>query len=283
MTIQVEQAVGARLEQATTSWTWKEVVLYHLGLGAGSDPTDPRELGYTYEKRLHVLPTYAVILATPGVRGIDRVPGLVYDRAQMLHGEQEIRLEGPIPTEGTVETTAEVAAVYDKGKAALTVVEATSRTPDGRTLFVNRYSLFMRGAGGFGGDPGPRDQPAPPEREPDRVVEVRTLPQLALIYRLSGDFNPLHVDPEYAARGGFDRPILHGLGTYGVVCKAAVDAMLDGDPSAVRGYRARFTGVVFPGETLGVRLWREGGDVLLEARVKERDAPALSNGLIRTT
>jgi acyl dehydratase len=280
--IETEKAVGTRLQEASSTWTWKDVVLYHLGLGAGSHPTDPKELAYTYENGLQVLPTYAVILATPAVRGLDRIPGLVFDHSRMLHGEQEISLDSPIPTSGTVQTTAEVAAIYDKGTAALTVLEAQSRTPDGRLLFVNRYSLFMRGAGGFGGDPGPKDQPKPPDREPDRVVEVQTLPQQALIYRLSGDLNPLHADPEYAARGGFARPILHGLCTYGIVCKAAVDSMLDADPGAVRGYRARFAGVVYPGETLAVRLWRENGDILLEATVKERGAPALSNGLIRT-
>jgi len=282
MTIDTDLAVGTSLAGATTTWTWQDVVLYHLGLGAGADPVSPHELAYTYERDLHVLPTYAVILATPGVRGIEDVPGLDFDRTQMLHGEQEIEVFEPIPTEGTVETSARVAAIYDKGKAALVVLEAESRLADGRPLFVNRYSLFARGAGGFGGDPGPKERIDPPDREPDNVVDVAILPQQALLYRLSGDLNPLHAEPEFARRAGFRRPILHGLCSFGIACKAVVDGRLAGDPKRVARFRARFAGVVYPGETLRVRMWGEAAGIHLEASVPERDAPALASGLLVT-
>jgi acyl dehydratase len=179
-----------------------------------------------------------------------------------------------------VETTARVTRVYDKGKGALVIIETTSTTDAGEVLCVNRFSSFIRGEGGFGGDPGPTLADPRPQRDPDLVVERPTLPQQALLYRLSGDRNPLHADPAYVARGGFDRPILHGLCSYGIACKAVVDEVLDGDVGAVAGYRARFAGVVFPGETLVERIWQEGEEIVFEVMTKERETPVLSNAVI---
>src|SRR5581483_35648 len=151
----------------------------------------------------------------------------------------------------------------------------------GTTLCVNRFSLFLRGEGGFGGDPGPSaGGEAAPDRAPDHVVESPTLEQQALLYRLSGDPNPIHADPEMAKMAGFDRPILHGLCSYGIACKAAVDTALDGDVSAVAGWRARFAGIVRPGETIVTELWDEGDRVLVAARTKERQSPVLSNAVL---
>jgi acyl dehydratase len=179
-------------------------------------------------------------------------------------------------------TRAVVAGVHDKGKGALVVLETvTADAESGRKLCTNRFSLFIVGEGGFGGDDGPPSTAArPPERVADAVIDCATLPQQALIYRLSGDLNPLHADPEFAAKAGFERPILHGLCSYGIACRAAVDALLDGDVERVATYRARFAGVFFPGETLRVSLRHHDGDVLMSAASAERDAPVLSGGVL---
>jgi acyl dehydratase len=147
-------------------------------------------------------------------------------------------------------------------------------------LFTNRFSLFLRGEGGFGGESGPKAGNKPPERDPDGIVDVPTLPQQALLYRLSGDKNPLHADPDFAKLAGFDQPILHGLCSYGIACKAIVDAALDGDVTRVASYRARFAGVTFPGETQRISYWVEGEQILLEAKSVERDTPIISNAAV---
>ena len=171
-----------------------------------------------------------------------------------------------------------VAGLYDKGTAALIVLEVETREKStGDKLFTNQFSVFARGEGGFGGDSGPKAGNQPPERKPDVVTESRTLPQQALIYRLSGDKNPLHADPEFAKMGGFDTPILHGLCSYGMVCKAAVDELLDGAVEKVAGYAARFAGVVLPGETIITSMWKEADKILISAKTKERDTPVISN------
>jgi acyl dehydratase len=151
----------------------------------------------------------------------------------------------------------------------------------GRPLFTNRASIFIRGEGGFGGDSGPATADPTPDRAPDHVVERPTLPQQALLYRMaSGDKNPLHADPGFAAFAGFDRPILHGLCTYGIVCKTAVDHAIEGGPGVVESFRARFSGVVFPGETLVTSIWEQGDHLVVSADVKERAANVLTNGRI---
>lgn len=278
MPIDVEAALASELPALNFAWDEDRVILYQLGLGAGSPPTDPRELSYTYEGNLAVLPSFGTIAASTSMLSITSARGVDINWALMLHGEQDLELERPIPRSGEVVSRPRIAHIYDKGRAALMVVEVTStdrRT--GELLFTNRSSLFIRGEGGWGGDPGPKASNQAPAREPDHVVRSPTLPQQALLYRLSGDKNPLHADPAFAALGGFDRPILHGLCTYGIVCKTAVDAVLGGDPGRARRYQARFAGVVFPGETVVTRIWVEEDKVLLEASVEERDATVLSN------
>jgi acyl dehydratase len=199
----------------------------------------------------------------------------------MLHGEQDIEIHQPLPPEARIRGSARIADIYDKGKAALLVVEAAARDEQGAPLFTSRMSLFLRGEGGFGGPSGPPVANAAPDREPDGVIESATLPQQGLIYRLSGDKNPLHCDPEFAARAGFDKPIIHGLCSYGIVCKAIVDGVLDGNATKVARYQARFRGVAYPGETYRTAYWREGNKVLLEARIAERDdALVISNSAV---
>ena len=278
MPIDVEAALASELPALNFDWDEDRVILYQLGLGAGSPPTDPRELSYTYEGNLAVLPTFGTIAASASMLAVTSARGVDVNWALILHGEQELELERPVPRRGEVVSRPRIAHIYDKGRAALIVVEVTSTDRrSGELLFTNRSSLFIRGEGGWGGDPGPKASNQAPDRAPDHTVRSPTIPQQALLYRLSGDKNPLHADPAFAALGGFDRPILHGLCTYGIVCKAAVDTVLGGDPGRARRYRARFAGVVFPGETVVTRMWVEGDKILLEASVEERDATVLSN------
>jgi len=281
MPIDFDKAREAPLSGSTYSWTDNDIILYHLGIGAGVPPTDPGELRYTYEGELQVLPTYGTIPPFGVMMSLGAVDGLEFDLASVLHGEQELEIHRPIPTSGTVIQEGRVTGIYDKGRGALVVLEIESRLEaTGELLFTNRPSFYLRGEGGFGGDSGPPTSHEAPEREPDLVVESPTLPQQALLYRISsGDKNPLHVHPGFAAFAGFDRPILHGLCTFGVVGKAVVDHALDG-PEALASYRARFSGVLFPGETIRTSIWDEGDRLLVAAESMERGTPVISNGMV---
>jgi acyl dehydratase len=276
MPIDVERALAAELPEHRTPWGADDVILYHLALGAG-------ELEYAYEGRLKVLPTYGVIPATPILTGLRGLPGLDFPWTSLLHGEQDLEVLCDPPAEADGRTTARIAAIYDKGSGALVVVEAMTTDAGGAALFVNRSSLFIRGEGGFGGEPGPSPDSDAPARSPDVAIERATVPHQALLYRLCGDKNLVHADPAVAERAGFERPILHGLCTYGIACKAAVDNVLGGDVTAVARYQVRFTGVVFPGETVLTSMWREAdGRIVLSATTKERGQPVLSNAAIWT-
>jgi len=254
--------------------------VFVVGVGAGARATEPKELEYTYEKNLKVLPSYGVIPVFGAMGGLGAMPGVSINFALVLHGEQDIEIHRPIPPEAKVRSSARLANLYDKGKAALIVMEVATKLESGEPLFTNRFSIFARGEGGFGGDSGPRPGNEPPARKPDVVAESPTLPQQALLYRLSGDKNPLHADPEFAKLGGFDRPILHGLCSFGIVCKAVVDHCLGGDVNKVARYQARFAGVVFPGETLVTSAWQDGKQILIQAGTKERSSPVISNAAI---
>jgi acyl dehydratase len=279
MAIDPDKVLAAPPSVVPSGWDVDDVILYHLGLGAGVPPTDPGELAYVLEPDPKVLPTFGVIPASAASVVATKVDGLEFGSTLVLHGEHEIVVHRPLPASAPGATSSgRVVAVHDKGRSAVAVVQVDTSTEAGELLCSNRYSLFLKGAGGFGGDPGPAAEPFEPVGEPDAVIEVPTLPQQALIYRLSGDRNRLHADPGYAAKAGFERPILHGLCTWGTTCKAITDHLLDGDVTAVAGWSARFTGVVFPGEVLEVRCWRQGGTILATASVPERDAVVLSNG-----
>lgn len=279
MPIDLNKALGAELKPATHEYGVDQVILYHLGLGAGTPPTDAQELRYVYEKSLVVLPSYGALLPMPLVLDMVEVEGLGVDLTKLLHGEQDITIHRPLPVATTVTTAGRIAEIWDKGKAALVVLEAETSDADGPIL-TSRTSAFLRGQGGFGGERGPVTGAPAPDRAPDHVLRSPTLPQQALIYRLSGDKNPLHADPEFAALGGFDRPILHGLCTYGVVCKAVVDRVLGGDVARVGRYMSRFAGSVFPGETIITSVWDEGDRLLLSAATEERQNVVLSNAFI---
>lgn len=283
MPIDPSVAIGAELPEVTFSWTSSDVLLYHLGVGAGARPTDPRELRYTYEKDLQVLPTFGVIAPSLGVFEPPAVsfPGVEIDLAKVLHGSQSITLHRPIPTSGEATFRTRIAEVWDKGKAAVIVQESEAVDADGTALYTTRSSIFARGEGGFGGERGPSDKVEVPDREPDHVLDTPTLPQQALLYRLCGDRNPLHADPEFAEAAGFPAPILHGLCSYGIVCKSVVDGVLEGDVTRVGSYSARFAGVVYPGEPLRTRVWQDDQRLIVTTTAPDRDdSPVLADTTI---
>jgi acyl dehydratase len=260
-------AVGATSEPFERSWDSKDALLYALGVGAGTlDPTG-FELDLTTENSVgvtqRVLPTFTTIVGQGG-GALTSIGD--FDPAMLVHGEQAIRLHGEIPTEGTVSITTRVAGMYDKGSAGLVVLESESRhAGSGELAFTNRTALFIRGAGGFGGLRNPEGDAESalaaeplPSREPDEVVSYATRADQALLYRLSGDRNPLHSDPTFAKRAGFDRPILHGLCTYGFTGRALVHTVCGSDPARFGAMRARFSKPTMPGDTLTVSVWDIG-------------------------
>lgn len=285
MPIDAAEALAAAPRSGEIGWTRKDVQLYHLGLGAGVPATDPDELRYTLESRLHVLPSFATVAGngSPGVISGLSMPGVEVDLARVLHGGQSLTLHRPIPAEGTATATSRIASVYDKGKAAVLVMRTDVADADG-PLWTNDAQIFVRGEGGWGGDRGPSARLEPPGGEPDRTVQRAVREDQALLYRLSGDWNPLHADPEFAKVAGFDRPILHGLCTYGMTLKAVVDTLFAGDVTRVRSYTTRFAGVVYPGETLRIRMWRQEKAVRVAVSAVERDdAPVLADTLVAHT
>ncbi|MEU9103167.1 MaoC/PaaZ C-terminal domain-containing protein [Streptomyces xanthophaeus] len=281
MPIDAAKALAAAPRVGAIGWDHKDIQLYHLGLGAGRPATDPDELRYTLESKLHVLPSFATVAgAGMAMLGGLAAPGIEVNLASVLHGGHSIELHRPIPVKGEATSTSKVAAVYDKGKAAVIVLRSEVADADG-PLWTSDAQLFVRGEGGFGGERGPSVSSEQPGRAPDRTEERRIREDQALLYRLSGDWNPLHADPEFAKLAGFDQPILHGLCSYGMTLKAVVDTVLDGDVSRVRAYRTRFAGIVFPGETLRIRMWQEPGRVLVSVTAVERDdAPVLADTVV---
>lgn len=260
--------VGTTVGPDTHVYSWRDVVLYHLGIGATAT-----DLHLVYEKvpgGLKVCPTYAVIPAFNPL--FDILDMLKIDLSTVLHGEESIRVYGSIQPEGVLETWVTITGVYDKRKAALVVLDTKTTNNSGSLIFETRASLFCRGLGGWGGEPGPKVERVgiPTNREPDFVISYKTREDQAALYRLCGDTNPLHIDPQAAKAVGFDRPILHGLCTYGFVGRAIVEGVCDNDPSRLKAFRARFSNVVFPGETITTRGWNMGGGVYhLEAATEQ--------------
>src|ERR1700759_159075 len=261
--------VGVPSEPQERSWDSKDALLYAVGVGAGlGDPL--RELEFTTENcegiEQKVLPTYAVLIAQART---GRKLG-DFDRALLVHAEQTFEIHRPLPVSGTVRTTSTVTGIYDKGSGSLVFSENRAVDPaTGEPLVTSRGGTFIRGEGGFGGERGsdpPWDQP---DREPDLRVVYETRPEQALIYRLSGDRNPLHVDPKFAARGGFSQPILHGLCTYGVTGRALLQVLCDGAPARFGSMSGRFSRPVWPGESLTVSVWQDDSDTALFQTTKD--------------
>lgn len=281
MAIDPEQALGTEFTTGLTHWNREDVALYHLALGAGAQYCDEAELGYVDVRPLKILPTFAVLATSGIVQEMITHPGLQFDLGRAVHGEQHVELRRPIPPEAKVTNTARVANIFDKGSGALIVLEVETRDEAGEVLYLNRRNIFARGQGGFGGDPGPKSNFQLPQREPDLELQTPTLPQQALLYaRASGENSRLHMDPEHARKVGFDGPIMHGLCTFGMVCKTVIDQMLDGDVGRVAGCRTRFAGPVYPGETLLTRLWRGEGEIMFESAALGRGTAALSQAVI---
>ena len=259
-------AVGHRSEARISSWTTAESLLYAVGVGAGQDPLDRAELPFVTENSMDVttraLPTMPVVISE-----VSHLFGNVgsFNPAMLVHGEQTVVLHTELPSSGEVSTVSEISAIWDKGKGA--VVEITAHATDtatGAPAFDLIMSAFIRGEGGFGGERGPSGpKNEAPDRAPDDRVTASTRPEQALIYRLSGDRNPLHSDPSFAALAGFDRPILHGLCTYGFAGRALLGSLCDADPARFRSIEGRFSSPVFPGEELTTSIWRDTPGVAL--------------------
>jgi acyl dehydratase len=286
-------AVGMTSEPSERSWDHKDALLYALGVGAGAlDPTG-FELEFTTENTAgldqKVLPTFATIVGQGGRPMADLGD---IDMTKLVHGEQVIILHGEIPVSGTVRITTTVAGMYDKGSAGLVVLESESvDATTGAPALTTRTGLFIREAGGFGGPRGPEGdedselagRPAP-SREPDEVVSYTTRSDQALLYRLSGDRNPLHSDPAFAKRAGFDRPILHGLCTYGFTGRALLHAVCGSDPASFGAMRARFSKPTMPGDTLSISVWDIGDDARGAYRFRtetQRGETVIDGGLFR--
>lgn len=262
--------------------TRKDTMLYALGLGLGADPTDRDQLRFVYEEGLLALPTMAVVMGYPGFWVKDPATGV--DWKKVLHGEQGLQLHRPLPVEGRIVGRMRVDEIIDKGVQKGAFMYSTREVFDAATgdkLATLTQTTVMRGDGGFGGPNLPVPEPhAIPDRSPDHTVRLPTLPQAALIYRLSGDFNPLHADPEIARTAGFPRPILHGLCTFGVAGHALLKQLCGYAPARLRRIDARFSSPVFPGETIVTEIWREQeGRYAFRCKAAERDLVVLNNGL----
>jgi len=255
--------VGISSEPQLRSWDSKDALLYAVGVGAGlGDPLT--ELEFTTENsqgiEQQVLPTYGVLIAQArGARSLGD-----FNHAMLVHAEQYVELHRPLPVAGTVRTVSTVTGIYDKGSGALVASENNAVDADsGEPLVTTRSGIFIRGEGGFGGERGTDPPWERPDRAPDHTVNLETRPEQALVYRLSGDRNPLHVDPKFAARGGFDRPILHGLCTYGVTGRALLHALCGSDPARFGSMYGRFSRPVWPGDTLTISIWETGDGAAL--------------------
>lgn len=262
------------------SVTRRETILYALGVGLGTPADDPAQLAFLYEKDLLALPTMAVALGYRGFWLQDPETGV--DWKKVLHGEQRISLYAPLPVEGEVITRQFVSALIDRGvdKGAVMTLTRELLNEDGALLARIEHLSLLRGDGGFGGSYGTAEPPLPcPAREPDRVTDLPMSARAALIYRLSGDYNPLHIDPEVARAAGFNKPIAHGLCTFGLIGHALLKAHADYQPHRLRGLGGRFSSPVFPGETIRVESWvEEGGRVAVRARALERNVIVFDRG-----
>lgn len=280
MAINYEKLLNFDIPQVEQKLTKRDTMLYALGVGLGSDPLDLQQLQFVYEENLKALPTMAIILGYPGPWHAAEETGIT--RSHVVHGEQGFVIHKPLPVEGTIIGKTRVTAVLDKGKdkGALLVTACDVRDKATDELICTLSSTtFCRADGGFGGPSGPVKAPHPvPESPPQQVCDLPTLPQAALIYRLSGDYNPLHADPAYAAKAGFKMPILHGRATFSVVGHALVKSVCDYDPLRLKSMEGRFSSPVYPGETIRTEMWVDGKVVSFRATVPARGVTVLNNG-----
>ena len=278
MAMNYDHLMSLALDGVRHDYSDQETILYALGIGLGRDPLDERELDYVFERGpLKTVPTLATVLTRSALL---RDSGMDY--AKVLHGEQRLDLHRPLPPSGTLIADSRVVAAYDKGadKGAVVLTETKVRlAADGEALFTLGSTIFARGDGGFGGPTGSGPEPHRlPERAPDLVCALETRPDQALLYRLSGDRNPLHADPALAKQVGFPAPILHGLCTYGTACRAVLQTVCGYDHTRIAGFDGRFSSPVYPGETIATEIWVDGKTVSFRARVPARDVTVINNG-----
>lgn len=280
MPIDVEKLLSYPIPVIHQTLTRQQTAFYALSVGLGADPMDERQLRYVdYSRDLQVLPSQALVLAHPGFWLGDPQSGV--DPKRVVHGEQSLEIHSPLPVAGEVVSETKIVDLVDKGPgngALLYTRKELRRADDNRLLASTLNTTFIRGGGGFGGNPAPTSAwgaSRTPEGEPEICVDLQTRPEQALYYRMNGDDNPLHADPSVASAAGFSRPILHGLCTFGVVCHALISALANYDASRLRSMSLRFSAPVLPGETIRTEIWRDGS---FRARVLERDVLVVSNG-----
>ena len=280
MPIQYEALMNWKIPAVEQTVTRRDTMLYALGTGLGFDPTDEQQLRFVYEKELAALPTMSIILGYPGPWHRTGDTGI--DGSKVVHGEQGFHIHRALPVEGTVIGQTRVTGVFDKGEgrgALIQTATEVSAKDSGALICSLTSTSFARANGGFGGPSGPVKEPHKlPARKPDMICDLPTLPQAALIYRLSGDYNPLHAEPAFARRAGFEKPILHGRCTFGVAGHAILKSCCGYDPAKLIAMEGRFSAPVFPGETIRTELWRDGNVVSFRALIAARDAVVLNGG-----
>lgn len=263
---------------AEHEWTEKDAMLYALGIGLAQNPLDHNELAFVYEEQLQAFPTFPVVV------GFDEgaMDDIGIDYRYVLHGEHAVTLHRPFPPSGRAAAISRMVGAWDKGAgkgAVFSEEKVITLHGDTAPLVTLRRTSFARAEGGFGGPREGQPEPHPvPDRAPDRTVRIATLPNQALLYRLSGDLNPLHADPGTAEAAGFPRPILHGLCTFAICCRAVLADYCDFDPTRIVHHEVRFSAPVYPGETLSIDLWKDGNTVSFTARIEDRDIVAIRNG-----
>jgi len=281
MPINYEQLMALKNLGQKYAYGDREVMLYAYGIGMGADPMNEKELAFVNEavadpRPLRVVPTFASVAAWgsgPGEMNLNRV--------MVVDGERDITFHKPLPTASNIVADSSVLAVYDKGKDKGAVIRHQTflKNDKGEPLATLVASRFARGDGGFGGPSEGAPDPHPlPNRAPDRTVDIATRPDQALVYRLCGDRNPLHSDPEFAKKAGFPRPILHGMCTYGITCRGVLQTYADYDPAAFRQHAARFSSQVYPGDVVTMEMWKDGNTISFEAKVKSRGVTVIKNG-----
>ena len=267
-----DRLLGWPFGEQQQSYTQRDAILYALGVGLPFSQGDSDDLDFLVEDRLRVLPSFSVVLASPGMW--PKAPELEIDWVKRLHMAHAVTFHAPLPANGEVTSRARVTALYDRGaeKGSVCLLERDiTDAGDGTRYATIVQTVALRGNGGFGGDPMPKTpRPEMPDRAPDHAERITHSERAAYIYRLSGDYNPLHADFDVARKAGFDRPILHGLASYGTACAVILRAFGDGDPARMTSLNLRFAGVVFPGDTLDFSCWQEARRVLFEARVGDR-------------
>lgn len=283
----IEELIGYEFPPITFSYAERDVCLYALGVGAPNDWRDQAELQFTYELStlgFKALPTFGVLYPSKMIEMLvgGKIGNIEFNPMMLVHGEQYLEIKQQIPTSGVITSYAKVAHIYDKGSGMVIVTDTSCKDNSGNEIVFNQSSMFIRGMGGFGGERGSSGEiNIPPDREPDAVHVQQTLPQQALLYRLSGDTNPLHADPMMAAIGGFDRPILHGLCTFGFAGRAVLNHFCDNDPNKFSSIKVRFSKHVFPGETLITEMWKvTETQIIFRTKVAERGEYVLTQAAV---